>query len=126
MQPPNGIKFDNCHVIDNVIFTAIDNHDPYYDIVEFRNCSNIRNIRTSTTFGAPISYVNCDWVDGDTCDGYYTEEDVGKVKTVGRDGTKRLISVYTDGELDGMFDEVNRKIGDISTILTALHEGGIE
>ena len=40
-----------------------------------------------------VSYINCTKVDGDTCDGYYTADDNGKVETVNDDGTKSLISV---------------------------------
>ena len=71
------------------------------------------------TEGVPIDYTNCTYVDGDTCDGYYTEEERGKVQTVTTDGTGEFISVYSQEDIDGM-------LGDISSILTALHEGGIQ
>ena len=85
----------------------------YYTIKGAYSATNV------TSYEDILNYVDCFKVDGDTCDGYYTEEDVGKVQTVNTSGEKSLISVYDKEEID-------TKLGDISTILTALHEGGIQ
>lgn len=110
-------SFYYCKVIDNVRIQGRED-DFNRGTVEFQHCSNISNV-FNLTEGVPINYSNCTYVDGDTCDGYYTEEEKGKVQTVTTDGTGEFISVYSQEEIDGKF-------GDISTILTALHEGGIQ
>lgn len=110
-------SFYYCKVIDNVRIQGRED-DFNRGTVEFQHCSNISNV-FNLTEGVPIDYTNCTYVDGDTCDGYYTEAEQGKVQTVTTDGTSAFVSVYSQDEIDG-------KLGDISSILTALHEGGIE
>ena len=110
-------SFRRCTVIDNVRISGRED-GAVNGVVEFIDCSHISNV-FNTTPHVPIDYVNCASVVGDTCDGYYTTEDIGKVESVTADGTKSLVSVYSQ-------DEIDSKLGDLSTILTALHEGGIE
>lgn len=108
-------NFSECTLLDNIRIYNTSGHE----VVEFNNCKHISNVHIMQGKDGGISYVNCDWVDGDTCDGYFTAEDNGKVQTVNTDGGKSLISVYSQ-------DEIDTKLGDISTILTALHEGGVQ
>ena len=61
------------------------------ELVEFKNCKHISNVHYVTSVeGNKITYENCLFVDGDTCDGYYTKEDEGKVPGVSLDGLKKL------------------------------------
>ena len=145
------------------------------------NCEHISNVRRMYN-SATITYSNCTYVDADTCDGYYTEEDSGKAILASTDGGKNLLKVVSysefaqtrdeleqedvilksriedneerdavlDSAINGLKSRVNTaesriedneehiqhieedmdafvtKLGDISTILTALHEGGIQ
>lgn len=82
------ITFNGCNLIDGVQVSTI-GHD---SDVEFQSCKNISNVRNLTPTFASIKYNGCTFVDGDTCDGYYTSADVGKVKTITNDGTTQLIS----------------------------------
>jgi hypothetical protein len=41
----------------------------------------------------PISYINCTYVDGDTCDDYFTAEEVGQVQVITADGTKQTADI---------------------------------
>lgn len=110
--------FDRCKLIDGVRVRSFALYDDSESILEFNNCEHISNVYR-TYSNMVVNYVNCTSVVGDTCDGYYTEAEKGKVQTVTTDGTGEFISVYSQEEIDG-------KLGDISTILTALHEGGIQ
>ena len=62
-----------CHNISNIII---------YGYADITNCENLTNIYGNAT------YTNCTYVDGDTCDGYYTSEDAGKVQVITADGSK--------------------------------------
>lgn len=105
------IEFDHCTMINGV-----NAYEDFYYEVEFVNCrhiSNVHKIPTPEEIEVTITYTNCSSVNGDTCDDYYTEEDNGKVSVITTDGTKQVI-------------DIEAMLGNLSTILTALHEGGIE
>ena len=112
------VQFKECMIIDNVRIASDDTWWGWNEI-EFYQCKHVSNVHNITPSIATIDYVDCTFVDGDTCDGYYTEEDKGKVQVVNTSGEKSLISVYSQEDID-------EKLGDIASILEALHSGGIE
>ena len=123
------VYFNNCSLINGV---SLDREENYQTYVEFKNCRYISNVRDiSPEFDpshgegkAVIDYVNCDWVDGDTCDGYYATEDNGKVQTVNTSGAKSLISVYNKTEIDGMVGNISTALDELHTYAQSLVNGG--
>ena len=90
-------SFVNCTVIDNVRISCRED-EIVGGGVEFVNCSHISNVY-SVYPDVPIDYYNCTFVDGDTCDGYYTEEQVGGVSLITDDGTDNTVSIDKLAEL---------------------------
>ena len=90
------LYFKNCSLINGV---ALDREDNLSSFLEFTNCSYISNVRDISpkfdpSFGEGknvIDYLDCTFVDGDTCDGYYTAEDEGKIPRINLEGLKDLI-----------------------------------
>ena len=82
------VGVEGCNLIDGVSFSTLGG----MATIDFLNCSHLSNI-INTTPPEEINYVNCQYVDGDTCDGYYTSEDVGKVKVITSDGTSQFASL---------------------------------
>lgn len=117
--------FYNCTLISGVYFHSSLPwaEDDISYIIEFLNCKHISNVHNVNISNARFDYENCDWVDGDTCDGYYTEEDEGKVQTVNKDGSKSLISVYGKEEIDGMLGDIETSLDSIIAIQNALIGG---
>lgn len=117
----------SCKAVSNVFV------DPGTDITTVQgrltitNCQQVRNINKGER--SSITYTNCTYVDGFSCADYYGAEDVGKVPVITADGSSQV------GELGGSSGDytaleqrvtaIENDIGDISTILTLLHEGGI-
>ena len=105
-------SIENCKCV-SFVEVALDNERK--QVLDLKNCEFVNNI-----YGDGIvHYENCKHVDGDTCKDYFTQEQIGQVQAITADCTTSTISVYSQEEIDG-------KIGDIGTILDALHEGGIE
>lgn len=119
--------FEDCLMVSNV--TILDDTygtdlDGEGELVEFKNCKHISNVHYVTSVeGNKITYENCLFVDGDTCDGYYTDEDNGKVQTVNTDGSKSLISVYDKTEIDTMYGDIETSLDSIIAIQNALIGG---
>lgn len=130
-------SIENCKCVTNVEVSSDTEEQPVIDIVNCEYASNIYG-------NGIVHYVNCKYVDGDTCKDYYTAEDVGKVQTITADGTKSTFDIAALSQRVGTTEnnyldlsegiDLNEKritsletdVGNISTILTALHEGGIE
>jgi hypothetical protein len=115
--------FENCSIISGL---TISDYDSFVNI-EFINCKHLSNIHTISygEEGSYVDYINCDWVDGDTCDGYYTEEDNGKVQTVNTSGEKSLISVYDKTEIDEMIGDISTALDELHTYAQSLVNGGV-
>ena len=79
-------------------------------------CKHISNVHIDENVESKaIHYEDCLYVDGDTCDGFYTDEDAGKINVITSDGTKTTISVWdhiftTEDELDNLNSDLRGKI----------------
>lgn len=72
------------------------------------DCNFVSNVDADGT------YINCKYVDPDTCRGFVKSEDVGKVQVLTNDGTFATMTPVSN-------DTFNATIGDISTALDTLH-----
>lgn len=92
-----GIVLEQCTHIHGL---KIDNFDEtYYGQCIFHEClymSNI-NIGGGDTSNLVVVYHNCRYVDADTCSGFLSDEDVGKVQVLTADGSFATTD-STDGE----------------------------
>ncbi len=86
----NVDMFVMCTVLDNIrIYSGA--VEGFLLIAEFNSCSHISNVHNMSPEGnITVDYDNCTYVDGDTCDGYYTEEDAGKVALIEPNGKSML------------------------------------
>jgi hypothetical protein len=119
-DPNTTVAIKECSLIDGVSF-SVDHWGVVDEYIEFYKCEHISNVRNMTKW--TINYVDCTDVVGDTCDGYYTEEDEGKVQTVNTSGEKSLISVYDKETSDAKFADIGEKITTLSDAVTVLSEG---
>ena len=95
--------FVSCTVLDNIrIYSGAS--EGMLVIAEFNSCSHISNVHNMSREGnITVDYDYCTYVDGDTCDDYYTAEDVGKVRAITADGTLALVDV---GNIDAALDSI--------------------
>lgn len=66
--------------------------------VEFNGCSYISNVLCVGT------YLNCTYVDAETCKGFIPAADIGKVQTLTADGSYNAIEVATPKDIDKVND----------------------
>lgn len=83
--------FYNCSLITNVLIDEEEGASGDDTAVEFSYCTNISNVHLAVNVQETITYSNCRFVDGETCEGYYTAEDAGKVPSVSFNGAKALL-----------------------------------
>jgi len=73
-----GWKFKNCKFVRDIMVGGY---------CSFEDCDYIANIYNETNGSARIDYTNCNHVNPYTCDGFLTDEDVGKVQALTKDGS---------------------------------------
>lgn len=79
--------FSGCSEITNVIIYSEDNK-----VLKISYCTGLSNIiKSNGDFN--LQYILCHSVNGDTCDDYYSAEDVGKVQVITADGTKQTAAI---------------------------------
>ena len=83
--------FYSCSLITNVLIDEEEGAADGDTAIEFSSCTNISNVHLAGNVQETITYSNCRFVDGETCEGYYTAEDAGKVPSVSLDGIKALL-----------------------------------
>lgn len=84
------IAFTDCTMLSNITFVSFHESMGSAYQVDFLRCKHLSNIHALSS-DVIINYENCIFVDGETCDGFYTEEDVGKVRVITTDGSFRTI-----------------------------------
>ena len=116
-------SFIRCNVLNNIRITPNESGLTY---AEFKNCkylSNVFNYSAGTSEKVTIHYNNCLFVDGNTCDGYFTSEDEDKVQVIKLDGTKQTISVYDQLYIDGKFDAAESNLKTVESIAKGATQG---
>lgn len=86
------IAFTDCTILSNITFEDLDASMGSAYQVDFYRCKHLSNIHALSS-DVIINYEDCSCVVGDTCDGYYTEENVGKVKQVTTNGEDSFVDV---------------------------------
>ena len=85
----DAVVFDKCEFICGISITL----NGLVDVV-FRNCSYLSNIRASDGFNT-IAYMNCKYVDAQSCAGFIGASNAGKIQALTNDGTFRTVAIYS-------------------------------
>ena len=96
-----GTVLSNCTHIHGLRLDQQYNDDEQFRECIFDKCSYMSNINVidGTIPTLDIIYKDCLYVDADTCSGFLSDEDVGKVQALTNDGTFQTVPIY-NGEVE--------------------------